>query len=185
MRKSTKGAVAAAAAGALLLGGAGSLAYWTDGQDVPGGTFTSGYLQINDVDCATAGWLLEGVAYTTQLLVPGDELTKTCSFTIDGVGDHMTVSLDTATPGWTGTNGLIDDLSVSATFTGSVSGLLADPATIGKTETVTAAITVRFDGGNGDGDATDVTNDSNVVTTGLTAALADVTITATQGHSAS
>lgn len=182
MRKSTKGAVAAAAAGALLLGGAGSLAYWTDGQDVPGGTFTSGYLQINDVDCATAGWLLEGVAYTTQLLVPGDELTKTCSFTLDGVGDHMTVSLDTATPGWTATNGLTDDLSVDAAFVGSISGVLGDPATIGKTETVTATITVTFDGGNGDSDATDVTNASNNPTAGLVAALADVTITATQGH---
>lgn len=186
MRKSTKGAVAAAAAGALLLGGAGSLAYWTGEQDVPGGTFTSGYLAINDVDCATAGWTLEGAAYTTQLLVPGDELTKTCSFTIDGVGDHMTVSLDTATPTWSGTNGLIDDLSVDATFAGSVTpGPLADPATVTKDETITATITVTFDGGDGDGDATDVTNDSNSPTDGLDAILADVTITATQGHSAS
>jgi alternate signal-mediated exported protein len=184
MNKSTKGALAAAAAGALLLGGAGSLAYWSGSQDVPGGTFTSGYLQLTDDTCASATWTLDGgAAYTTQRIVPGDTLTKTCDFAIDGVGDHMTVSLDTATPGWSATNALTDDLSVDATFSGDISGPLGDPATIGASETITATITVSFDGGNG-GDASDVTNSSNVPTAGLAAALADVTIVATQGHSA-
>ena len=183
MHKSTKGAVAAAAAAALLLGGAGSLAYWTGSEDVPGGTFTSGYLQLTGSTCATATWTLDGGAvYTTQRIVPGDQLTKTCSFAVDGVGDHLTLSLDTATPGWSATNALTDDLSVAATFVGSITGALADPATISKAETITATITVTFDGGNGDGDATDVTNTSNVPTAGLAAALADVTVTATQGH---
>jgi alternate signal-mediated exported protein len=177
MNKSAKGVIAAAAAGALLLGGAGSLAYWTGSQAVSGGSFTSGYLQLNDNTCATASWKIDGGAtYTSQRIVPGDSLTKTCTFTIDGVGDHMTVSLDTATPGWSATNTLTDDLAVTATFTGSVSGLLADPATIGKTETVTALITVTFDTASG--------NETNVPTAGLTAALTGVTITATQGHSA-
>lgn len=177
MNKSAKGAVAAAAAGALLLGGAGTLAYWTGTEEVPGGTFTSGYLQINDVDCATATWKLDGGAdYTTQRLVPGDVLTKTCDFTIDGVGDHMTVSLDTATPGWSAANALTADLTVGATFVGATSGALSDPAVVEKDETVTATITVTFDTASG--------NETNVPTAGIAAVLDDVTITATQGHSA-
>ena len=122
MNKSIKGALAAAAAGALLLGGAGSLAYWTGTEQVPGGTFSSGYLQIEDGTCATATWTLAGgAAYTTQKLVPGDSVTKTCEFTIDGVGDHLTVSLDTATPGWSASNALTSALSVEASFVGSTS----------------------------------------------------------------
>lgn len=179
MHRSTKGALAAAAAGALLLGGAGTLAYWSGSDAVPGGAFTSGYLQLTDTDCATATWKLDGGAdYTTQRIVPGDTLTKTCSFAIDGVGDHMTVSLDTATPGWSASNALTDDLAVTSTFTGTVSGgPLPDPATVSKSETITAVITVTFDTTSG--------NETNVPTAGLAAALDDVTITATQGHSAS
>ncbi|HET6166070.1 MAG TPA: alternate-type signal peptide domain-containing protein [Marmoricola sp.] len=177
MHKSTKGALAAAAAGALLLGGAGTLAYWTGNDIVPGGTFTSGYLQLTDNTCATATWKLDGgTDYTTQRIVPGDSLTKTCTFSVDGVGDHMTVSLDTATPNWSATNALTDALDVTAAFSGSVSGTLSDPATVTKSETITAVITVTFDSTSGD--------ETNVPTGGLDAALDDVTITATQGHSA-
>jgi alternate signal-mediated exported protein len=176
MNKSLKGALAAVAAAALLLGGAGSLAYWSGEEDVPGGSFTSGYLRINDVDCATAGWTLDGgAAYTNQRLVPGDELTKSCSFTLDGVGDHMTVSLDTATPGWSSTNALTDDLTVDAAFEGA-GGPLPDPAVIDQDETVTATIVVTFDSASG--------NETNIPAAGLAAVLDDVTITATQGHSA-
>ena len=178
MHKSTKGALAAAAAAALLLGGAGTLAYWTGSDIVPGGTFDSGYLRLTDNTCATASWKLDGGAtYTTQRIVPGDSLTKTCTFTVDGVGDHMTVSLDTATPSWSATNALTDALDLTASFTGSVSGTLSDPATVTKSETVTAVVTVTFDTASGD--------ETNVPTAGLAAALDDVTITATQGHSAS
>lgn len=178
MHRSTKGALAAAAAGALLLGSAGTLAYWTGSENVPGGTFTSGYLQLTDNTCATAPWKLDdGVDYTTQRIVPGDSLTKTCTFSIDGVGDHMTVSLDTATPGWSAANALTADLAVTSTFTGSVSGgPLSDPATVTKSETITALITVTFDTASG--------NETNVPTAGLDAVLNDVTVTATQGHSA-
>jgi alternate signal-mediated exported protein len=178
MHKSTKGALAAATAGALLLGGAGTLAYWTGSDLVPGGTFDSGYLRLTGDTCATASWTLDGgAAYTNQRIVPGDVLTKSCSFTVDGVGDHMTVSLDTATPDWSATNPLTDDLQVEASFTGSASGTLSDPATVTQSETITADITVTFDPDSG--------NETNVPTAGLEAALAGVTITATQGHAAS
>lgn len=177
MHKSTKGALAAATAGALLLGGAGTLAYWTGSDVVPGGTFDSGYLRLTDDTCSGATWTLDGgAAYTTQRIVPGDVLTKSCTFSVDGLGDHMTVVLDTATPTWSATNDLTDDLQVESVFTGSVSGELSDPATVTANETITADITVTFDPNSG--------NETNVPTDGLEAALDGVTITATQGHSA-
>jgi alternate signal-mediated exported protein len=178
MHKSTMGALAAATAGALLLGGAGTLAYWSGSDVVPGGTFDSGYLQLTDNTCASASWQLDGgAAYEGQKIVPGDVLTKTCTFSVDGVGDHMSVSLDTATPDWSATNALTDDLQVESTFTGSISGVLADPATVTASETVTALITVTFD--------PDSDNTTNVPTDGLAATLDGVTITATQGHASS
>ncbi len=104
-------------------------------------------------------------------------LTKTCTFSVDGVGDHMTVSLDTATPDWSATNALTDDLQVESSFTGSVSGTLSDPATVTTSETITALITVTFDPTSD--------NTTNVPTAGLAATLDGVTITATQGHASS
>ncbi len=46
MNKTTKGALAASAAAVLLLGGAGSLAYWSDAETIQGG----------DVTAATCRW---------------------------------------------------------------------------------------------------------------------------------
>ncbi len=48
MNKSTKGALAAACGGVLLLGWAGSLAYWTDGTNIDGDSFASGHLQLTE-----------------------------------------------------------------------------------------------------------------------------------------
>ena len=56
MKKATKGALAVTAAGALLLGGAGTLAYWNDVQGVTGGTISSGHLKLTPGTCD--GWKL-------------------------------------------------------------------------------------------------------------------------------
>ena len=53
MKKSTKGALAATTAGVLLLGGAGSLAFWSD--SIGGSTISSGHISLDDTtagDCA-------------------------------------------------------------------------------------------------------------------------------------
>ena len=64
MKKSTKGAFAAAAAGSLLLGGAGSLAYWTDASTVDGKAITSGHLQLNPITATCDdSWQLDGEAF--------------------------------------------------------------------------------------------------------------------------
>ncbi|MGA9714918.1 MAG: alternate-type signal peptide domain-containing protein, partial [Aeromicrobium sp.] len=80
-----------------LLGGAGSLAYWTADDDVDGGTLTAGTLKLNDVTCGTA-WLDVNGITPVALLVPGDEVTKECTGTITMTGDNIeaTVTLDDA-----------------------------------------------------------------------------------------
>ena len=81
MKKSTKGALAAGAAAALLLGGAGSLAYWTDAATVNGGQITSGSMDLTATDCSSATWLhIEDDSVVTTI-VPGDTVYKVCSAT--------------------------------------------------------------------------------------------------------
>jgi len=94
MKKSTKGAIAAGAAAVLLLGGAGTIAFWSDSDTVDGGTIESGTLELSDIDCADT-WS-EGADTDVQLLVPGDTVTKECTGTITMTGDHIqaTVTLD-------------------------------------------------------------------------------------------
>jgi alternate signal-mediated exported protein len=95
MKKSTKGAIAAAGAGVLLLGGAGTLAFWSDTDTLNGGSLTAGTLELSDVTCG-ANWL-DGVT-PVSILVPGDTVTKECTGTITLTGDNIeaTVTLDDA-----------------------------------------------------------------------------------------
>lgn len=51
MKKSTKGAVAAAATAVLLLGGGTSLAYWTATGTAAGGSITAGTLTLSAATC--------------------------------------------------------------------------------------------------------------------------------------
>lgn len=94
MKKSTKGAVAAGAAAVLLLGGAGTLAYWTAEGDAEGGTLTAGTLELSDLECGD-DWL-DADDNAIAILVPGDLVTKECTGTITMTGDNIeaTVTLD-------------------------------------------------------------------------------------------
>ncbi|KRF11493.1 hypothetical protein ASG90_17325 [Nocardioides sp. Soil797] len=94
MKKSTKGAVAAGAAAVLLLGGVGSLAYWSDSTEVDGGTVEAGSLTLSDMTCEST-WS-EGADADVQLIVPGDTVTKECTGNITMTGDHISadVTLD-------------------------------------------------------------------------------------------
>lgn len=101
MKKSTKGAIAAGAAAVLLMGGAGTLAYWTATDNVDAGTLTAGNLSLDLDSCD--GWVYaaadaEGTGAVTKI-VPGDTVENTCSGTISGEGDHLraTVEIDDAT----------------------------------------------------------------------------------------
>jgi alternate signal-mediated exported protein len=186
MNKTIKGAGAAVAAATLLLGNAGSLAYWSDVAGVDSGSVASGELSLAQSACDTT-WSLNGGTYAEaaaqddpatanidetvgSLVVPGDTLTKSCSYLIQAAGDHLTAKLEVTGPTFTGAgNGLTAELKAKGVFTvagASVEGITS--ADDGKV--LEATITVDFPFGD------TVVNDSQA----LAAILDDYTVTATQ-----
>lgn len=119
MNKTSKALLAATTAGALLLGGAGSLAYWSDSDQVSGSDFNAGSLNLVALNTCDVWNLDTGepggqpFAPATGKIVPGDVITKVCTFEIDAIGEHLRASV-TAQPG-TDSGALIDDLTVAAT----------------------------------------------------------------------
>ena len=173
MNKPTKGALAAGAAVLLLLGGGGSLAVWTESQSVTGTNLDTGELDLLDADCGE--WLLETGVNTTQallagdLLVPGDVLTKVCTFTIQATGENLEATVSVTNPTFSGTGG-----DLNGNLNASVSGLTVggSPATSftdaddGEELSVTLQVTFDELAGN-------LTQDQMSV-------LDDLTVTATQ-----
>ncbi|GHJ59579.1 hypothetical protein NOK12_20970 [Nocardioides sp. OK12] len=94
MRTSLKAALAGVAGAGLLLGGAGSLAFWDDEETVDGGTIEAGTLNLLDAECT--GWTTGAAADTPfdvgYLIVPGDSFERSCDFTLRVEGD-VTASL--------------------------------------------------------------------------------------------
>jgi len=180
MNKPTKGALAAAAAGVLLLGGAGTLAFWTDTETTPGVTINTGHLDLTDLDCGT-GWTLDGgTAYTSQLLVPGDSLTKTCTAQLDIAGTHFTQAdfAVTVPSDLTGSAALLAELSapvIDVTVNGSPQASATNVA-VADGDAVAVAITIEWPYGVED-------NDTNVVG-GVSATLDQISIKVTQNHDA-
>ena len=178
MKKTTKGALAAAAAGTLLVGGAGTYAFWTDSTNVSGATFTSGHLKLTDSTCESADWTIDttdAVVDANTRIVPGDTLTKVCTFKINTAGDHIKVNLDTDTPDWNASSdsALTDELTIGATFKEGAT-VINDGDPVTPNSTITATITVGFPGAA----ATNASNDLN----GLTAVLDGITLVASQSH---
>ena len=186
MKKSTKGAIAAASAGVLLLGGAGTLAYWTDSGTVTGTTITSGHLTLDATACqGPTGWDLEGDAFdtSTDTLIPGDTLTKTCDVDVDVEGTHFTqVDIDAVTPTTFGDPAWDDELTVSATVSGNATGADNVPVSQGS-NSIPVVITVTWPyGGPVSVPAdTDADNDLNG---DLSVLLGDITVIAVQDHEA-
>jgi alternate signal-mediated exported protein len=174
MNRTTKGALAGGAAAVLLLGGVGTLAFWTD-TDVIGGTdIDSGHLKLGTPTCT--GWLLDGGAvYAAQILVPGDTLTQMCTYTVDADGEHLTASFDATGPtDVTGDPELVSEIDFTDTYTvnGGADGDTDVPIEDG--DSLVATLTITWPYGVED-------NDSNVIA-GLEASLAAVTVVATQAH---
>lgn len=182
MKKSTKGALAAAGAAALLLGGAGSLAYWTDQGTANGGTITTGTMSLSGGAC-DGNWTYvggSGDGGTVTTIVPGDEITKDCTFTVTGNGDHLTANLSApadVTYTVPGGNPATMQLTSSATYDldGTTYGD-GDSFPISGTQTLTAHIDVTFPYG----DATAVNAND---TQNITATLDAITVTLTQDQS--
>ncbi|QPZ37669.1 alternate-type signal peptide domain-containing protein [Paramicrobacterium chengjingii] len=175
MKKMTKGAIAAGIGAVLLLGGAGTLAFWSDDAALAGGTLTTGNLTLTDAT-ATSNWVYaEGnvnAGDAVQQIVPGDTITKTMSFTINASGDNLTATL--TTPSSTtvtvdgGTAPETLQMNVSAAYEIDGEAVPSAITSANDGDVVTAVVTVTFPFG----DATVNGND----TQGISAALNDITV---------
>lgn len=107
MNKVVKGAMATAAGVALLLGGAGTFALWTDSESVAAGTIQSGTLSLTS--SSTPQWrnIASDVPdaernirdISTYRIAPGDKLELTQTLLVDATGDNLRarLSLDEST----------------------------------------------------------------------------------------
>ena len=181
MKKTTKGALAATTAGVLLLGGAGSLAFWSDSLTIGGSTISSGHISLDDTTdglCAEADWILNDAEApvdavfdpSADALVPGDSITKTCTFDINAVGDHLRATL-AATGGEDAAPAAGTDLApfVEATAAFTVDDLTTLEITDDNDgDEVEAKITLTFPYGTDDNDSQDASLDLSAYTVSLT-----------------
>jgi len=183
MKKTTKGALAAGAAAVLLMGGAGSLAYWTDSGTITSATIASGNMSMTDPDCS-GGWVYAagaaGAGNAVTAFVPGDVVSETCTFAVNGTGDNLSATLTAPdTVAITSPTGTSLTATVAAAY--SIGGAaLTSPATITSAQfgqTVTATVTVTFPYGT-DETGTVNTND----TQNIQAQLDDIAITLQQNN---
>ncbi|SNT01684.1 alternate-type signal peptide domain-containing protein [Rhodococcoides kyotonense] len=123
MNKATKGAIAAAAAGVLLLGGAGSYALWSDSQTAPGGTVTAGELRLVPVntgqwtEVSTTGSVAPGpiADISAFKMVPGDVLEYDASYTVAASGNNLTATISASQDSIARTNISATDTPVTVT----------------------------------------------------------------------
>lgn len=182
MKKTTKGAIAAGGAAVLLMGGAGTLAYWTAQGTVSGGSITSGHLSLDATACNAATWTIDGGATfnpATGHLIPGDTLTKTCNVVIDVEGTHFThVDIQASTQNafaspW-------DELTIATTVQGSAAGA-SNVAVAQGPNNVPVSITVTWPYGTvSTPDAT--TGADNDLNGDLSTTLNNIVVTAVQRH---
>ena len=167
MKKSTKGALAAVAGAALLLGGATTLAFWTDEATVDGGTLESGSITLGEVTCG--GWKhTEDDADVTNI-VPGDTVYNECQTALTLEGDHIgaTLEIDEAS---IPEGDLATELDASVELR-DATGDQIEAVTEEGTTNLTARIEVVFDG----------PGSTNASQSG-TAVLDAISLTATQTH---
>ncbi|MGL4305272.1 MAG: alternate-type signal peptide domain-containing protein [Mycobacteriaceae bacterium] len=152
MKKQTKGAIAAGAAGILLMGGAGTLALWSDSEVIGGGTIASGELTIApsgtpawaDVSDITPGAIAD---ISTFKIVPGDILTYTADYKIAATGDNLKATLTADSAAITGDTDLKGKITTELTMTGAGSG---GPGTYNLTsadggKTIKVVVKITFD----------------------------------------
>ncbi|MDJ0335657.1 alternate-type signal peptide domain-containing protein [Salinibacterium sp. G-O1] len=171
MNKLIKGAVATAAGVALLMGGAGTFAYWNDSVGITGGTITAGNLKVAAPATApsTDGWTVQkngtGTATTVSTISsfvasPGDKFTLTKTVNVTATGNNLTATLALGAGSITAaTTGAADValaayLTKTATIAASGTGIAAigstgtysiTPGTAGITNSpVTVTVTITY-----------------------------------------
>lgn len=172
MDTTLKGALAAGAAAVLLVGGAGTLAFWDDDETVTGTAISSGELKLGTPACGD-GWLLNGATpFTTQLIVPGDTLTKSCTVDLIATGENIEADLALTDATFSASNGLTAELDASAVFT--VDGVTrttvdeTDDQGTTVTDEIGVVITVDFDFDDATNDSQDLAATLDTLTLSLT-----------------
>ena len=137
MNKVTKGTLAAAAAGALLLGGAGTYAVWSDEEALNAGNVSTGSLTLQ---ATSGGWSYDGgitiwddadtLGADSPVIVPGDTLTSVYTVAVDTTGDNIEAEL--ALVGETGTlpTGVDAEYVVSTTETPDMTAELVEDGAV-------------------------------------------------------
>lgn len=155
MNKFAKGSLAAGAGLVLLLGGAGTLAYWNDSAELEGGTIEAGSMTFSAdttafVDSTLTEW------------VPGDEHTYTTNLSLETSGDNIQgeIVLDEDSIVRTGAGAeaidvtfTVDEAALATPAGGTVTYSAGDPAVAGDeklsfdgpgTYTIPVTVTVSF-----------------------------------------
>jgi alternate signal-mediated exported protein len=180
MERLTKAAIATGGAAVLLLGGAGTLAFWTAEGTATGTALDSGTLTVTAGTCEAWEYTPEDGGGPATLIVPGDTVQTECALTVTGTGDHLAVTAELADDAaFAETNPLATALTPTlATGEVLVDGVPAPAEGIsiadGEPHTIAVTVTAEFPYG----DATTPGND----TQDLTATLADVTVNVVQTH---
>lgn len=117
MNKLLKGSIAGAAGVALLLGGAGTFAYWNSSATLAGDTIVSGNLAVTDSTDAGV-WTVNGgtaaIDLAGYLVVPGDVLTYTKTMSILASGDNLVATLDLGAASVTAATAAAEDVALAA-----------------------------------------------------------------------
>ncbi|MDQ0677546.1 alternate signal-mediated exported protein [Arthrobacter pascens] len=98
MNKAIKGAIAAGAAGILLLGGAGTFAVWSDTATVDAGMVSTGQLSLSVAAGSWAEATHGPIAdIGTFQIIPGDSLTYNTTVTVKAEGENLHAELTVPT----------------------------------------------------------------------------------------
>lgn len=158
MKKLMKATLAVAVGGALLFGGAGTLASWNSLSAVSGGTIVAGNLVVSD-DGTAGVWQANGTTITLAgyLIVPGDVLSYSKSMNIVATGNNLVATLSVSQGTITGTTGSAADLALAAylthTATVTATGTGITPSgpnftvtagTLGVAQTINTVTTITF-----------------------------------------
>jgi len=152
MNKLVKGAVATAVGAALLMGGAGTFAYWNDSVGVNGGTIVAGNLAVTDATPTDGVWTVQkdgtGTAATVANIAafvasPGDKFTYTKNVKITATGNNLVAtlaltpgSIAAVTPATAANTALANYLTSTSTIAATGTGISA--GTVAGTYNVTA-----------------------------------------------
>jgi len=102
MNKLTKGVIATTAGIVLLMGGAGTFAYWNDSVGITGGNIVAGNLQVVDATPTDGVWTVSKDGTGTPVVVPtiasfvaspGDKFVYTKTVKITATGNNLSATL--------------------------------------------------------------------------------------------